>query len=137
MDYKYIELERQIKSLMNKNFVITSTRAKSAEELINGSCTLYIDTINNYFMFKVAGLSESVYLNPLNKSLMNIQYINGVDVSKLISGISEGFGIDIKQTDNGIYEINIKENMFAEKEEVDESLTELLNAIAALDDETY
>ena len=66
MDYKYIELERQIKSLMNKNFVISSTRAKSAEEISNGSNSLYIDTIQKYFVFKVNGISESVIVDPLN-----------------------------------------------------------------------
>ena len=120
MDYKYIELERQIKSLMNKNFVISSTRAKSAEEISNGSNSLYIDTIQKYFVFKVNGLSESVIVDPLNKSLLNVQYINDVDVSRLIGGIREGYGIDIIEKSNGVYEVSVKENMFASKSELDD-----------------
>ena len=120
MDYKYIELERQIKSLMNKNFVVTSTRSKSAEELSNGSCQLYIDTIQKYFIFKVSGLSESICINPLTYSLLNVKYINGVDVSNLCSGISAGYGINIENLNDGVFKINVKENMFALKNEVDE-----------------
>ena len=120
MDYKYIELERQIKSLMNKNFVVTSTRSKSAEELSNGSCQLYVDTIQKYFIFKVSGMNESIYINPLTNSLMNVQYINGVDVSNLFSSISAGYGIDVENLTGGVFKINVKENMFALKNEVDE-----------------
>ena len=126
MDYKYIELERQIKSLMNKNFVVSSTRAKSAEEVSNGSCQLYIDTIQKYFIFKVSGLNESIYVNLLINSLLNVKYINGVDVSKLIGGISAGYGITIESLTGGVYKINVEENKFVlvdtsyTKEESDE-----------------
>ena len=120
MDYKYIELERQIKSLMNKNFVVSSTRSKSAEEVSNGSCQLYIDTIQKYFIFKVSGLTESICINPLTNSLLNVKYINGVDVSNLCSGISAGYGINIENLNDGVFKINVKENMFALKNEVDE-----------------
>ena len=117
MDYKYIELERQIKSLMNKNFVVSSTRAKSAEEVSNGSCQLYIDTIQKYFIFKVSGINESICVNPLTNTLLNVKYINNVDVSKLIGGVDAGYGITIEDLNDGVYRINVEENKFALKDE--------------------
>ena len=137
MDYKYIELERQIKSLMNKNFVISSTRSKSAEEISNGSNSLYIDTIQKYFVFKVNGLSESVIVDPLNKSLLNVQYINDVDVSKLIGGIREGYGINITEVSNGVYEVNVKENMFASKDELDVLTDEINDKFTEINNNVY
>ena len=97
MDYNYIRLEKQIKQLMNKSYVPSSSHAQSAEELIKGSVRLYIDTVSKYFAFKLVGASfDPLYIDPLNRALMNVQFINDVDISKLIGGVAEGYGIVIE-----------------------------------------
>ena len=52
-------------------------------------------------------------VDPINRSLLNVQYINSVDISKLIGGVAEGYGISIVNKGEGIYQINVIENMFA------------------------
>ena len=113
MDYNYIRLENMIKQLMNKSYVPSSSRAKSTEEIYNGSCRLYIDTVLNRYVFKYSTLAPSIMVDPINRSLLNVQYINNVDISKLIGGVAEGYGISINNMGEGIYQINVVENMFA------------------------
>ena len=113
MDYNYIRLENMIKQLMNKSYVPSSSRAKSTEEIYNGSCKLYIDTVLNRYVFKYSTLAPSIMVDPINRSLLNVQYINNVDISKLIGGVAEGYGININNMGEGIYQINVVENMFA------------------------
>ena len=68
MDYNYIHLQNQIKALMNKNYVPSSSHAASATELKNGSNSLLVNTALKYFVFKYAGLNESVMVDPINRS---------------------------------------------------------------------
>lgn len=120
MDYQYIYLQNQIRALMNKNYVPSSSHAASATELKNGSNTLLVDTVQKCFLFKYAGLNESVMVDPLNRSLLNVAYINGVDVSKLIGGILAGYGVIIEDQGEGVYKVSVNENMFALKSDVEE-----------------
>ena len=120
MDYNYIRLEKQIKQLMNKNYVPSSTHSQSAEELIKSPLRLYIDLVSKCFMFRYIGSTfDPIYIDPLNRAIMNVQYLNDVDISKLIGGVVEGYGIVIDNMGKGIYEINVKEGMFALKSDMD------------------
>lgn len=120
MNYEYQYLLQQIKNLANKEHVISSGRAKSAEEISNGGLSIVVDTVQKYFAFKTAGLAEPVYIDPIGQQLINIKFINGVDVSKLISGITKGYGIKITDKGAGIYEIAVEEDKFALTSDVQE-----------------
>ena len=120
MDYNYIHLQNQIKALMNKNYVPSSSHAASATELKNGSNSLLINTAQKYFVFKYAGLNESVMVDPINRKLLNVAYINGVDVSKLIGGLMAGYGITIENQGDGVYKISVTDEMFALKSDVED-----------------
>ena len=125
MNYDYQYLLQHIKNLANKEHVISSSRAKSTEELSNGSLSLIVDTVRKYFSFKTAGLSDPVYLDPIGQQLINIKYINGVDVTRLISGITKGDGIVITDKGNGLYEIAIEDNKYALIRDVEEKFEQL------------
>ena len=120
MDYNYLSLLQQIKALQNNNHVISSNRSKSTEELSNGSLTLLVDTIKQYFTFRCSGIADPIYLDPINHQILNVSYINGVDVSNLISGIAKGYGINITDKGAGIYEVAVIDKMFALSTELDE-----------------
>ena len=120
MDYNYIHLQNQIKALMNKNYVPSSSHAASATELKNGSNSLLVNTALKYFVFKYAGLNESVMVDPINRKLLNVAYINGVDVSKLIGGLMAGYGITIENQGDGVYKISVTDEMFALKSDVED-----------------
>ena len=120
MDYNYIHLQNQIKALMNKNYVPSSSHAASATELKNGSNSFLVDTVQKFFVFKYAGLNESVMVDPINRKLLNVAYINGVDVSKLIGGVMAGYGITIENQGDGVYKIRATDEMFALKSDVED-----------------
>ena len=106
---------------MNKSYVPSSSHAQSAEELIKGALRIYIDIVSHFFTFKYTGSSfDPLYIDPVNRAIMNVQFLNDVDISKLIGGVAEGYGIVIKDLSKGIYEINVKDGMFALKTELDE-----------------
>ena len=102
MDYNYIRLEGMIKQLMNKNYVPSSSSSQNSKELINGNAKLYFDTILNHFVFKYLNLEPSLSIDPINRTLLNVAYINNVDVTKLIGGVEAGYGIKIIDMGGGI-----------------------------------
>lgn len=118
MDYRYIYLQNQIKALMNKHYVPSSSHSKIAEEIQNGNCNLLVDTIQKYFAFKYSGVSNPIYIDPLQKRLLNVSYINDVDVNNLLGGIKGGYGIIIEDLGKGIKKISVEENKFALKEDL-------------------
>ena len=105
MNYDYIRLENQIKALMNRNYVSSSSHSQRAEEIVDGACNLYVDTVQKYFTFKYAGINDPVYIDPINKRLLNVKFINDVDISKLLSAIESGYGISIEDLGEGKYKI--------------------------------
>lgn len=131
MNYEYQYLLQQIKNLANKEHVISSWRSKSAEELSNGGLSIVVDTVQKYFAFKSSGLAEPVYIDPIGQKLINIKFINGVDVSKLISGITKGYGIKITDKGAGIYEIAVEEGKFALISDVEQKVQEINSDIEA------
>ena len=133
MDYNYLELERQIRALQNMVHVPSSGVSKTTEELRNGNNSFVVDTIQHYFMFKYGGINEPLSVDPITKSILNVKFINDVDVSKLLGGIREGYGINIESIGGGVYKINVIENMFALKSDVDE----LEDMITEIDNTTY
>lgn len=118
MDYNYIRLENQIKALMNQNHVPSSTVSKIAESLKNGTLELFIDTVQNRFVFKYVGINNPVSIDPLKKEILNIELLNGVDVSKLVGGIQNGYGINIEETTKGVFKISVDETTIASKNDV-------------------
>ena len=120
MDYNYIYLQQQIKALMNKAYVSSSSHSKVAEEVRNGSCNFLVDTVQKYFTFKYAGITDPVYIDPIGKKLLNVKFIGDVDVTKLLGGLEKGYGINIEGQGNGIYKISVVEDMFALKSDVTE-----------------
>ena len=113
MNYEYQYLLNLIRGIQNNNQVISSNRAKSAEELINGNNSLTVNTINKHFMFQTNGITNPVSIDPINKKILNVSEINGVNIEDLLGGIIAGYGIKIMDQGEGIFEINVKENMFA------------------------
>ena len=120
MDYNYIYLQQQIKALMNKAYVSSSSHSKTAEEVRNGSCNFLVDTVQKYFTFKYAGITDPVYIDPIGKRLLNVKFIGDVDITKLVGGLEKGYGINIEGQGNGIYKISVVEDMFALKNDVTE-----------------
>ena len=120
MNYEYQYLLQQIKSIANKEHVVSSNRAKSAEEITNGSLSVVVDIIQKYFAFKCSGLSEPVYIDPIGQRILNIKYINDVNVEELIGGITNGYGITIEEQPGGVYKVSVVDNMFALQEDVDD-----------------
>ena len=118
MDYNYQLLQQQIKALMNKTYVPTSSHAKVSEEIVNGSCNLLIDTVQKYFVFKYAGVNDPIYIDPVNKRLLNVKFIGDVDVTKLITAIQSGYGINIEDMGEGVYKIGVKDDLFATKDDI-------------------
>ena len=119
MDYNYIRLENMIKQLMNKSYVPSSSHAQSAEEIIKGSFKLFCDSVNNYYTFKY-GTYDPLYIDPIKRGLFNVQFINDVDITKLIGGVEEGYGIRIDNIGKGVYKVNVINDMFALKSELTE-----------------
>ena len=118
MDYNYLKLEQQIRALMNLAHVPSSGSSKTTEELKNGNNTFLVDAIKHYFVFKYGGVSEPISVDPITKSILNVRFINDVDVSKLIGGVSEGYGVSIENIGNGVFKIGVIDNMFALKDDV-------------------
>ena len=83
--------------------VPSSGVSKTTEELRNGNNSFVVDTIQHYFMFQYGGVDESLSIDPITKSILNVKFINSVDVSKLIGGIREGYGINIDAMGGGVY----------------------------------
>ena len=133
MDYNYLELERQIRALQNMVHVPSSGVSKTTEELRNGNNSFVVDTIQHYFMFQYGGVDEPLSIDPITKSILNVKFINSVDVSNIIGGIREGYGINIDAMGGGVYKVNVIENMFALKSD----LNELEDMITEIDDTTY
>ena len=133
MDYNYLELERQIRALQNMVHVPSSGVSRTTEELRNGNNSFVVDTIQHYFMFQYGGVDESLSIDPITKSILNVKFINSVDVSNIIGGIREGYGINIDAMGGGVYKVNVIENMFALKSD----LNELEDMITEIDDTTY
>ena len=119
MNYEYIRLEQQIKQLMNRFYVPSSSKSQAAEELVKGLIKLYIDSVGKKieFVYTINDV-EPLYIEPENRAIMNVQYLNDVDISKLIGGVAEGYGIVIDNMGKGIYKINVKEGMFALKSDM-------------------
>ena len=120
MDYNYLELERQIRALQNMVHVPSSGVSKTTEELRNGNNSFVVDTIQHYFMFRYGGVDEPLSIDPITKSVLNVKFINSVDVSNIIGGIREGYGINIDAMGGGVSKVNVIENMFALKSDLDE-----------------
>lgn len=120
MDYNYIHLQQQIKALMNLSHVPASGHSKVAEEVVNGACNFLEDTVQNYFMFKYDGINDPIYVDPIGKRLLNVKFIGDIDLSKVVSMMQEGYGIDIVNMGGGVFKINVKDGMFALKSEVSE-----------------
>ena len=118
MDYNYIRLENQIKSLMNKNYSSNSGVSQIAQQLQSGNFQLYIDTVTKQFIFKYHSINNPIGIEPINNKIINVKYINDVDVSKLIGGISAGDGIDVEDIGNGIFKVSVKAGSFATPEEL-------------------
>ena len=118
MDYNYIRLENQIKALMNKNYTSSSGVSQIAQQLQLGNFQLYIDTVNKQFTFKYNSLNNPIGIDPINNKIVNVKYINDVDISKLIGGLTAGDGIVVEDTGNGICKISVAEWMFATNEEI-------------------
>ena len=128
MDYNYLELERQIRALQNMTHVPSAGVSKTTEELRNGNNTFLVDTIQHYFMFKYGGVDAPLSIDPINKSLLNVEYINDVNVSDLVGGLREGYGINIESMGDGVYKLNVVDNMFALKsdlEDIEDMITEI------------
>ena len=113
MDYNYIRLENQIKALMNQNHVPSSTISKIAESMKKGTLELYIDTVNKQFVFKHSGINNPISIDSINSEILHVRLLNGVDVTSLIGGITNGYGVTIEETSRGIYKVSVNEGMFA------------------------
>ena len=107
MDYNYLELERQIRALQNMPHVPSSGISKTTEELRNGNNSFVVDTIQHYFMFRYGGVDKPLSIDPITKSILNVKFINDVDVSKIMGGIREGYGINIEPIGGGVYKVNV------------------------------
>ena len=118
MDYNYIRLENQIKALMNKNYSSTSAVSQIAQQLQVGNYQLFIDTVNKQFVFKYHSINNPIGIDPINNKIVNVKYINDVDISKLIGGLTAGDGIVVEDTGNGVFKISVEEGKFATPDEM-------------------
>ena len=122
MDYNYLRLEQQIRALMNITHASSSGSSKTTEELKNGNNTFLVDAIKHHFLFKYGGVAEPLSVDPITKSILNVQFINDVDVTKLVGGLTAGYGISIQNMGNGIFKLDVVENMFVLKNELKDEL---------------
>ena len=113
MDYNYIRLENQIKALMNKNYSATSAISQIAQQIQLGNYQIYIDTVNKQFVFKYISLNNPIGIDPINNKIVNVKYINDVDISNLVADIIAGNGIEVDDQGNGVYKVGVKEGVFA------------------------
>lgn len=118
MDYNYIRLENQIKALMNKNYSSTSAVAQIAQQLQVGNFQLFVDTVNKQFVFKYHSVNNPIGIDAINNKIVNVKYINDVDISKLVSAITSGYGIVVDDMGNGVFKVSVDENKFATKDEM-------------------
>ena len=130
MDYNYIRLENQIKSLMNKNYSATSAISQIAQQIQLGNYQFYIDTVNKQFIFKYNSLNNPIGIDPINNKIVNVKYINDVDISNLVADIIAGNGIDVDDQGNGIYKVSVSEGMFATTDD----LTDIAKTYATKDE---
>ena len=88
---------------------------------------IYFQPLKALFERDVETLSEQmkqlkeelkIGIDPINNKIVNVKYINDVDVSKLIGGISAGDGIDVEDIGNGIFKVSVKAGSFATPEEL-------------------
>ena len=100
---------------MNKNYSSNSGVSQIAQQLQSGNFQLYIDTVNKQFIFKYHSINNPIGIEPINNKIINVKYINDVDVSKLIGGISAGDGIDVEDIGNGIFKVSVKAGSFANR----------------------
>ena len=118
MDYNYIRLENQIKALMNKNYSSTSAVSQIAQQLQVGNYQLFIDTVNKQFVFKYHSINNPIGIDPINNKIINVKYINDVDISKLIGGLTAGDGIVVEDIGNGVFKISVEEGKYATPDEL-------------------
>ena len=74
--------------------------------------------MNKQFIFKYHSVNNPIGIEPLNDKIVSVKYINDVDVSKLIGGLTAGDGIVVEDTGNGVFKISVEEGKFATNEEI-------------------
>ena len=77
MELTKIQNQLRALTIQLQNNRYMSERAKTSDKIQAGSCTFYIDTINNVFVVdSTSGIRDPVHIYPFNKAINNLNKIN-------------------------------------------------------------
>ena len=116
---------QKLKAMVNQKqtTAIFSNKSNESTKLANGDTELYINDMTRKFSFTRAGVMNPVMIDPKNKSLENVEYLNGVKVEDITSS---AIAIAALERDVNDHEVRISkvESEVAVVDELDERLTD-------------
>ena len=116
---------QKLKAMVNQKqtTAIFSNKSNESTKLANGDTELYINDMTRKFSFTRAGVMNPVMIDPKNKSLENVEYLNGVKVEDITSS---AIAIAALERDVNDHEVRISkvEAEVAVVDELDERLTD-------------
>ena len=111
---------QKLKALINQRPTTTifSNKSNESDKIVHGDAEFFINDMTKKFVFTRAGIKNPVMIDPKNKTIENLEYLNGVKVddmtgsAKAIEGLRENVqNLDVRTTDLEMNDVQIKQRL--------------------------
>ena len=82
---------QKLKAMINQrqSTTIFANKSNESDKITHGDAEFYINDMTKKFTFTRAGVKNPVMIDPKLKSIENVEYLNGLKVEEIITGIED------------------------------------------------